>query len=431
MDRLLRQRRKLKEEWQNKYERACRATAAAKKVLEDLERIRDLQPVSQEYLDEIAKYQRLVGAFVPARDSRREKFHRLSRENDALESQIGLSVESLFVYGENLRNEEPLQILANNETFWMFFEARQMASAAAETVKTQLRAVAEEQLAIRNRLESRSKHALAGRLSLAELKRSGVYPAAKLAEISDEDRNELDLERLSDLELQRDRLTYDESFRDPSDGIYRSRQLLKLAERAITDAGLLKTDDDGGHDQEEQYATAHAVLGSGDGNGFMASSHLAASRMEMSEAGESGEAQPNGSANMPDPATQPTLEETITSRLATAATMTAMDIKGHFERVRDDFRARRQDVEAGPHRRLTEEELAKLPQPLSGDDEGAALFRKLVSYTSAYRLAEKEFHAWREAGWKYSIEPDLRKELADFLRSQEGTLEQEGPGIQR
>jgi hypothetical protein len=241
----------------------------------------------------------------------------------------------------------------------------------------------------------------------------------------------LDLERLSDLELQRDRLTYDESFRDPSDGIYRSRQLLRLAERAITDAGLLKTDDDGGHDQEEQYATAHDVLGSGDGNGFMASSRLAASRMEMSEAGESGEAQPNGSANMPDPATQPTLEETITSRLATAATMTAMDIKGHFERVRDDFRARRQDVEAGPHRRLTEEELAKLPQPLSGDDEGAALFRKLVSYTSAYRLAEKEFHAWREAGWKYSIEPDLRKELADFLRSQEGTLEQEGPGIQR
>jgi hypothetical protein len=272
-----------------------------------------------------------------------------------------------------------------------------MASAAAETAKAKSKAIAEEQLAIRNLLESRFKRVLVERLDSAELERAGVHPAARLAEILDEDRNELDLERLADLELQRDRLTYDGTLRNPKDGILRSRQLLKLAERTFTDAGLLEIDDDAGHDQEEQYATVYDTVESGESDESMASSDLAASRMEILEAERSGEAQLNGLANMPDLATQPTLEEVITSRLTTTATTTTMDMKERFERVRDDFRARRRDFETSHHRHLTEEELADLPQPLSENDKGAALSRKLVSHTSAYRLAEKEFHAWREA----------------------------------
>jgi hypothetical protein len=265
---------------------------------------------------------------------------------------------------------------------------------------------------------------------MAELKRAGVHPSAKLAEISDEDQNEL-LKRLSDLKLQRDRLTYDESFRESRDGIFRSRQLLKVAERAFTDAGLLEIDDDAGHDQEEQYATAYDAVRSGESIESMVSSHFGASRMKMSEAERCGEARPNDPANLPDLATQLTLEEMITSRLAAAEKMTTVDIKEQFVRARDDFRARRQDFESGHHRHLTGEELTNLPQPFSEEDKSAALFRKLASHTNAYQLSEKEFHAWREAAWKFGIEPDLRKGIAECLRSQEGTLEQEGPDDQR
>jgi D-serine dehydratase len=126
------------------------------------------------------------------------------------------------------------------------------------------------------------------------------------------------LKRLSDLELQRDRLTYDESSRESRDGIFRSRQLLKFAERAFIDAGLLEIDDDAGLDQEEQYATAYDAVRSGESVGSMVSSHLAASRMEMSEDERSAEARPTDPANLPDLATQLTLEEMITSRLAAA-----------------------------------------------------------------------------------------------------------------
>jgi hypothetical protein len=320
-NRLLRKRWKLKEERQERYELTCRATGTVERVLEDLERVRDLHPVDQELLDEIAKYQTRLRLFVPERDRRGEEFHRLSRVNDALEIQIGLSVDSLFAYGEDLKDEEPLQILANNETFWMFFEACQMASAAAETakaqLKTQLETIAEEQLAVRHLLESRFECVLAERLKMAELKRAGIRPSAKLAEISDEDQNEL-LKRLSDLELQRDRLTYDESSRESRDGIFRSRQLLKFAERAFIDAGLLEIDDDAGLDQEEQYATAYDAVRSGESVGSMVPSHLAASRMEMSEDERSAETRPTDPANLPDLATQLTLEEMITSRLAAA-----------------------------------------------------------------------------------------------------------------
>jgi hypothetical protein len=121
---LLRKRRTLNEKYQERYELAVRAVGTVEMALEDLERMRDLHSVGQEYLDVIAEYQTRLRSFVPARDRRGEESHRLSRENDALDSQIGLSVDSLFAYGEKMKGE-PLQILANNETFWMFFEARQ------------------------------------------------------------------------------------------------------------------------------------------------------------------------------------------------------------------------------------------------------------------------------------------------------------------
>jgi hypothetical protein len=440
--RLLRQRRKLRDDCHERWVRLRRVAHNAEMALEDLERVRDQQPVDQEFLDELAKYQGHVRSFVPARDSKREEFHRLSSGNDALERQVEHGVVSLFAYGEDLKHEESLQFLANDQSFWEIFETRQMANTAAETVKHQLKAIAEEQRAILDHLEGRFKSTLAERLTSADSERPGVYAAANLAEVTNEDPNALDLERLSDLEIQRDHLTYEDNF-TYVDGNSQSEQLLKLAECGFTEAGLLEVDNNAGEDQEEQrQMAAHVVLGGGEGNESVVSQQLAASRIELPKAVEYGEAQANDPMNKSDLVTQPTLEELVNSRLAAAANMTTRDIEAEFKRVREDFRAKRQNFESEHYRRLSEEELANLPQPISEDDKGEALFRKLVSHTSAYRLAEKEFHAWREVAVKRDIEPESREDKPVEIapdRSDDGypqttficKKEQVGPKVQR
>ena len=204
--------------------------------LEELERKRDRTTVSRKHINEIVEYRNQLGKFAPGRDVLKEETSMLLREYDALHDEVDASVEGLFAYGAH-ENEEVLQFLTKGSNFWEVFKARRSTTnVAMMSARAKLKAIEDERLALRNRIESHFKQTLLKRL--ASSASEGSFDSAFLTTSTTEE----DLRRLSELLLQQRDLKYKEKYTDAEIMRSQSGQLLKVAERALVDAGLLEPD---------------------------------------------------------------------------------------------------------------------------------------------------------------------------------------------
>lgn len=215
------------------------------------------------------------------------------------------------------------------------------------------------------------------------------------------------LRRLTDLASEERILKRQELFREVGDVESLSKELLRLAGRAFIQAGLLEPDDSTVLPQQEEPGTPKDAPRGQMSAEPSGSPPAAASASDMDETIPPREEQASNRPHTQEHVSPPALEEANTSPFAIAATMNKLDIQRKFEEVRDDFRVKKKEFEEGKYRHLTQKDLAAYPQPLSERDKGVLLVVKLQSHTEAYRLAEENFHAWREVAVKYGIEPEL------------------------
>lgn len=441
--RLLLEKQKLYDDHLEKHDRYAGAAQKADTLLDDLQREKDLRPVSQEHQAEIEECQANLEIIAPARDRSRKQADRFMKEMSAFQSQVDSDIKGLLVYNERLKDDQALHIFANSEPFWEIFAALRVAHTAAESVKARFEAIEVEKQAIGSQMDDCFKRTLTNRLMRANVS-DKAKAAANLPESDGNGSTGQHLRTLCELESEREKLEQEELFRENRKFASQSEELLRLAERAFLHAGLLELDGSTELPREEQQRTPSNFPGL---EAIARPNHASAPAspaIEHRVNDQSEEEQATGQSDAPIPVPQPVTVEVEPSAIDLATTMKKPAVQKKFEQVRDEFRAIKQEFEgeSPSYRRLTEDDIAGYPQPLSDDDKGAVLFLKLQSRTKAYRLAEKEFNAWREAAIKHGFERELAEDKAVEIapdRSDDGypdvlfvvKREKAGPKVER
>lgn len=167
--RILRLRWELYQDCREKYKRRCRVVESFEAAIQNVQEKTHGQFISQKELSEMGEYQAQLKIFVPERDEGQQETGRLLREHDGLRDEVEASVEGLFLYDKNLRNEQALQFLARDGyhgSFWDAFEARRLAAeTAAKNAKTAMKAIEGERRTIRSRMDAQFKQLLLVRLA--------------------------------------------------------------------------------------------------------------------------------------------------------------------------------------------------------------------------------------------------------------------------
>lgn len=420
-----------------------RAAQRANRLLDRLQREKNSRPVSQEHQAEVEECQANLELFVSARDRSRQEAKWFADEVSVLPGQVESDMKGLLVYSERLKDDQALHIFANSGPFWEIFAALRVAHTAAESVKARFEAIEVEKQAISSKMDGYPKQILTNRLMRAN-ESDNVNVTANLPETHTQDLTDQYLRELCKLDSERQDLEREELFREDRKFASQSEELLRLAERTFLHAGLLELDGSTELPQEEQQGTPPEFQGIEASARFNHASSSAGPAIENSVSDQAEDDQATGQSGAPNLVPQPATEEVSPSALDVATTMTTPAVQKKFEQVRDEFYAIKQDFEgeSPSHRRLTEEDLAGYPQPLSDDNKGAVLFLKLQSRTKAYRLAEKEFHAWREAAIKHGFERESAEDEAVKIapdRSDDGypdvlfvaKREKAGPKVER
>ena len=451
-NRLLVQKRKCLEESQHSFGKCQWAVATVEGMLQNLERQRDLMPVSEEHLKRIAEEKERLKVFEAGKSRGVKKACRLRGELDTLRSQMDLGIRGVYTYSDKLEDDPALHIFANREPFWKNLAALTTANTAIESVKARLKAIEDERLAISSQMDVSFEGDLKTRVTMANSNHPTVNAAESLDEANTGNAIEQYLRRLNELAIEAKDLEQAELFRELDNVESLSKELLRLAERAFIQAGLLGLDGSTVLPQEEGSGvpinvqrgqvgadpggspSPAASWGEEEGSGAPINAqrgHVgadpggspspAASWGEEEEEEEEGgeeehdepkEEQASDQMHAQAQVSAHASEEANMPPLVIAASMMGMDIQKKFEEVRDDFRAKKKAFEEGKHRNLTQEDLAAYPHPLSEEDKGVLLVHKLQSHTEAYRLAEEKFYAWREVAVKYGFEPELPEKKA-------------------
>ena len=404
---LMLQKEERRKEYANSFTRRHEAAARVEKDLEDLERGNDLRPVSEEHLALIAENKKNLRLFQIGKASSAKDVIRFEEEIDTLQRQIEVGVNGLHTYSETLEDDPALHIFANREPFWKIFAALTASNRATESVNARFKAIEDEKLAISSQMDNSFEHDLANRFAKADPGHTTVNTTENLAEANTGTLIDQHLQRLADLASEERILKRHELFRDVGDVDSLSKELLRLAERAFVQAGLLEPDGSTILTRREEPGTPKDAPKGQMGAEPSRSPSAAASESERGEIILSREEQASNRPHAQEHVSSPASEEANTSPLAIAATMNRMDIQKKFEQVRDDFRIKKKEFEEGKYRHLIQEDLAAYPQPLSEGDKGVLLVLKLESHTEAFRLAEENFHAWREVAVQYGIEPEI------------------------
>jgi hypothetical protein len=244
-NRMLHQRYELYQDCRGKYKRRLRLVESFETALDALENKTDIQPVSQQHLNERVEYESQLRIFVPKLNDSQEEASRSLREHDGLRDEVAAGVESLLLaYSRGLECTTALMFLKDNANFWKVLEAR---SSAGETVtkntRAAFRAIEDERLTIRGRMNGRSKQVLMTSLGKASFTEEDASTSAPLANL---DTTEQDVGRLSELVRQEGDLKYKERFSDVRKLRSQSEELLRIAERALVDAQLLAPDSNEG-----------------------------------------------------------------------------------------------------------------------------------------------------------------------------------------
>lgn len=421
-NRLLVQKRKCLEESQHSFGKCQWAVATVEGMLQNLERQRDLMPVSEEHLKRIAEEKERLKVFEAGKSRGVKKACRLRGELDTLRSQMDLGIRGLHTYSDKLEEDPALHIFANREPFWKNLAALTTANTAIESVKARLKAIEDERLAISSQMDVSFEGDLKTRVAMANSNHPTVNAAESLDEANTGNAIEQYLRRLNELAIEAKDLEQAELFRELDNVESLSKELLRLAERAFIQAWLLRLDGSTVLPQEEGSGApinaqrGHVGADPG-GSPSLAASWGEEEEEEEEEGGEEEHDEPREEQASDQMHAQAQVsahasEEANMPPLVIAASMMGMDIQNKFEEVRDDFRAKKKAFEEGKHRNLTQEDLAAYPHPLSEEDKGVLLVHKLQSHTEAYRLAEEKFYAWREVAVKYGFEPELPEKKA-------------------
>jgi hypothetical protein len=242
---MLHQRYELYQDCRGKYKRRLRLVESFETALEELEKKTDIQPVSQQHLDERVEYENQLRIFVPKLDDSKEEAIRSLREHDGLRDEVAAGVEGLLLaYGRGLESTTALAFLKDNANFWKILEARSLAGEmATKNTKAAFRAIEDERPAIRGRMNGRFKQILMTRFERASSTEEDANRSAPLANL---DATEQDVGRLSELVRQERNLRYKERFSDVRKLRSQSEELLRIAERALVDAELLAPDSNEG-----------------------------------------------------------------------------------------------------------------------------------------------------------------------------------------
>jgi hypothetical protein len=230
---------------EGEYKRRLRLVESFETALDALEKRTDIQPVSQQHLNERVEYENQLRIFMPKLNDSKEEASRSLREHDGLRDEVAAGVESLLLaYGKDVEYTTALTFLKDNTNFWRVLEAR---SLAGETVtknnKAAFRAIEDERYTIRGRMNGRSKQILMTSFGKASSTKEDANISAPLANL---DTTEQDVGRLSELLRQERDLKYKERFRDVRELRSKSEELLRIAERALVDAQLLTPDSNEG-----------------------------------------------------------------------------------------------------------------------------------------------------------------------------------------
>jgi hypothetical protein len=235
MNRLLHQRYELYQDCRGKYKRQLRLVESFETALDELERNTDIQSVSQQHLNERVEYENQLRIFVPKLNDSKDEASRTLREHDGLRDEVAAGVEGLLLaYGKGLECTTALMFLKDNANFRKVLEAR---SSAAETAtknnKAAFKAIEEERLTIRGRMNGRFKQILMTSFGKASSTEEDANISAPLANL---DTTEQDVGRLAELVRQERDLKYKERFSDVRELRSKSEELLRIAERALVDA---------------------------------------------------------------------------------------------------------------------------------------------------------------------------------------------------
>lgn len=236
MNRLLRQRWDLYEDYLGKYRRRCHVVESFETGLEELEKKKHSTTVSPKLLNEIVEYRCQISKFTPGLEMLKEETDKLRDEYYALHDEVDAVIEAVLAYDESLKDDEALQFLTVRATFWKIFKERKdAASAAANSTEAKHKEIEEERASIRNRIGGHYKQNLIERIASPGAINT-LHPATTSTE--------QDLRRLSVLMVEQKNLQDKEKFEVVKTLRSLSGKLLKIAEQAFVDAKLLKPEGD-------------------------------------------------------------------------------------------------------------------------------------------------------------------------------------------
>lgn len=199
-------------------------------------------PVSEEHLKKIAKEKERLKLFEVGKARGLEKVYKLGGGLDTLRSQTDVGVRGLCTYSDTLEDDPALHIFANKEPFWKNLAALTTANRANESVKARFKAIEDDRLAISSQMDASFEGDLKNRVAMANTDHANVNAAESLDETNTGNAIGQYLGRLNQLAFEAKDLEQAELFRALDNVDSLSKELLRLAERAFVQAGLLGLD---------------------------------------------------------------------------------------------------------------------------------------------------------------------------------------------
>lgn len=183
----------------NHVTRRHQAVAKVERILEELERERDLRPVSDQHLEWIAENKKSLGVFRRGKARSAEDARRLEGEIDVLRGQIETGVKGLYAYSESLEDDPALHFFANREPFWKILAALTAAHRADENTETRFKAIEDERLAVSSQIDVSFEGDLINRFARTNSSHATVNTAGRLAGANTGNTIEQHLRRLAEL----------------------------------------------------------------------------------------------------------------------------------------------------------------------------------------------------------------------------------------